>query len=251
MTFAREDQPFSAGDVRRVTGLSSRQLNDWDQRGVLPHARTGGAGWRKFSPRQLFALLVAAEVRKQFGVPVERLKWMTDFMMAEGANHLQVATEMIALLGVNVWIATDLEDTFVMDSDLEMQDLFGSGGFSRVKGLVFIRVNPLVDRFLGGGGEAIRLPLHGRGYELLAQMAAASVLSPSERHVLGLIRSGEYESIEVILRDGDIKRIKRSKPLDVAAKVQDLIQSEDFQSLRIHVRDGQVVSLEQQVTEKP
>jgi hypothetical protein len=251
MTSARDEQPFSAGDVRRVTGLSSRQLNDWDQRGVLPHARTGDAGWRKFSPRQMFALMVAAEARKQFGVPVERLKWMTDFMMAEGANHLRVAAEMIAVLGVNVWIATDLEDTFVMDSDLEMHDLFGMGGFSRIKGLIFIRVNPLVERFLGDGEDSIPLPLHGRGYEFLAQMATAATLSPSELHVLGLIRGGEYESIEIVLRDGEITRIKRSKQQDVAAKVQDLIQSEDFQSLRIHVRDGQVVSLEQEVTEKP
>ncbi len=250
MNSAQDDKPFAAGDVRRMTGLSSRQLNDWDQRGALPHGRKSEAGWRKFSPRQIFALIVAAEVRKQFGVPVERLKWMTDFMTTEGANHLLVAAELISALGVNVWIATDLENTFIMDSDLEMQDLFRMGGFSRIHGLIFIRVNPLVDRFLGEGEGAIRLPLHGRGYELLDQMAAAARLSPSEQHVLGLIRGGEYEGIEIVLRDGDIKRIKRSKKQDVAAKVQDLIQSEDFQSIRIQVRDGQVVSLEQEVTEK-
>ena len=241
---------FSAGDARRVTGLSSRQLNDWDQRGALPHERDSEAGWRKFSARQLFALLVAAEIRKQFGIPVERLKWMTNFMLAEGANHLSAAIELIAILGVNVWIVTDLEETFIMDSDLEIQNLFSMGAFTPRKGLVFVRINPLVDRLVGDDDGKPLLPLHGRGYELLAQITAAQSLTASEQHVLQLIRGGNYESVEIVLRDGEIDRIKRSKKQDVATKVQDLIKSEDFQSIRIHVRDGQVVSLEQEVVEK-
>ena len=227
-------------------------MNDWDQKGALPHERSSDAGWRKFTQRQVFALLVAVEIRRQFGVPVDRLKWITGVMLADGDNYLRRAAELISILGVNLWIVTDLEKTFIMDSDLELSDMFGMGAFGNSRGLIFLRVNPLVDRFVGEDedGEPL-LPLHGRGYEWAAAIVRGMKLTRSEEHVVSLVRSGEYKSIEVMLGDGEIKRIKRSRHQDVAAKVQDLIRSEDFQSIRINVRDGQVVSLEQEVVEKP
>ncbi len=70
------DAEFKAGDAKKAAGLSYRQLNDWDQKGALAGERASESGWRKFSPRELFAVLICAEIRKRFGVPVESLNWI-------------------------------------------------------------------------------------------------------------------------------------------------------------------------------
>jgi hypothetical protein len=64
------DEPFfTACDVYRTAGLSYRQLNNWDLKGVLPNSRRKEAGWRTFSYREVFAIFVCSEIRTRFGVP--------------------------------------------------------------------------------------------------------------------------------------------------------------------------------------
>jgi DNA-binding transcriptional MerR regulator len=249
-----DDEPsFSAGDVRRATGLSSRQLNDWDQRGALPHEREGEAGWRRFTLREIFVLMVCAEMRKRFGIPVDRLKVMKDWMLQEEANHLEAAIEIIGALGVDVWILTDFETTFVMDSDLEIFSLTGAGALKGdTEHLALLKVNPIVNRLLGTLKEPIELANHGLGYQLLAErLAGGQSLSPVEQQVLRLLRDGLYDSIEVTLRDGVVERIRKSKRVDANARIGDLIRSNDYQQIRLNVQDGQIVLLEQSVSEKP
>ena len=135
--------------VRRVTGLSSRQLNDWDQRGALPHARVGDAGWRRFSMLDIFSLQVACEIRDRFGTPVERTKWVQDHLLANGAKHLSAAVEMVPRLGANVWLMTDLESMCVIESEPEAGALaaaFHSG--DERTGYLAINLKPLIERLL-------------------------------------------------------------------------------------------------------
>jgi len=248
-----DESAFSAGDVRRATGLSSRQLNDWDARGALPHAREGDAGWRRFTSRDIFVLMVCAEMRKRFGVPVDQLKVMKEWMLTGEANHLAAAIEIIGTLGVDVWILTDFDTTFIMDSDLEMHSLFGMGvAGAGNDGFVLLKVNPIVNKLLGALEEPMELAKHGLGYKILAQWHQSSAsLSPVEQQVLRLLRDGLYDSIEITLKDGEVERIRQSKRIDASVRVGDLIKSNDYQQIRLNVQDGQVVLLEQAVTVKP
>ena len=69
---------FTASDVKAVGGISYRQLNDWDSKGALPTQRVGSSGWRKFDSRQLFVILICAEIRNKFGVSIEKLAWLPE-----------------------------------------------------------------------------------------------------------------------------------------------------------------------------
>ena len=54
---------------------------------------------------------VCNEIRKRFGVPVERLTFVRNFMLQPKADHFREAAELMATLGVGVYLLTDLEDT--------------------------------------------------------------------------------------------------------------------------------------------
>jgi DNA-binding transcriptional MerR regulator len=245
----RPPRPFTAGDVRKATGLSSRQLNDWDERGALPHNRDGEAGWRRFTLREVFVLLVCVEFRKQLGIPVERLRFVREFMLQDGANHLKAAIDLMAILGVNIWLLTDFEKTFVMDSELEFQDMFRHGFFSAPgkKGFALLNVSPLVTRLTATLKEPLDLPLHGRGFEILRQMEPKG----AEHRVLELIRSGDYRKIEIETKSGEIKTIKKSRRVDDESRIAALLDEHDFQKVTVTTQGGKVVHIEQASTEKP
>lgn len=244
---------FTASEVQQVAGLSYRQLNDWESRGALPQQLDRGSKWRRFTPRQVFSVLVCAEIRKQFGTPVERLGWLQEFMLQDGANHLAASVELMAKLGVNVWLVTDLEKTFILDSELEFVDLVTHGFLSGESnaGYIWLRVNPLVNRILSTLKEPIRLDNHGRGYEILREMRSMfGVNSPDEYRVLQHIRSGDFESVEIVMKNGKVRTIRTTKNHKSTESINELLRSKDYQKLTLVTKAGEVVSIQQQATEK-
>src|SRR5262249_55002222 len=144
-----QEPQYTASDLKKAAGLSYRQINNWDSKGALPGEREGEEGWRKFSLRDVFALMVCSELRKQYGVPLESVRWVQSFMLKEGANHFNASTELMEL-GFAVYLMTDFKTTFIMDSDLEFEDLFKLGFFriTNSPGFVFLRINPIINRML-------------------------------------------------------------------------------------------------------
>lgn len=73
-------ESLTAGDLRKVTGLSYRQVNEWDKRGALPHQREKKGGWRRVNVWQAMALKIVAELRDKFAIPLtkqrELLHWL-------------------------------------------------------------------------------------------------------------------------------------------------------------------------------
>jgi DNA-binding transcriptional MerR regulator len=74
----RLKRTYSSREVAALTGLSARQLQGWDADGLLPPAvpshRTAAGGYteRRYSPIDLFELLVLADLRRR-GFSVHQL----------------------------------------------------------------------------------------------------------------------------------------------------------------------------------
>ena len=68
-----KSRPYTPNDVRRMTGLSYRQLRFWDKAGALKNARASNTGWRTFSYIELLTIMLCVELKNQFGIPLELL----------------------------------------------------------------------------------------------------------------------------------------------------------------------------------
>lgn len=247
------ERVFSAREVQEAAGLTYRQLNDWEARGALPTDPDRDRGWRRFSPREVFMLMVCSEIRRRFGTPVDRVKFVSECMLQPGADHLSVAIELMGLLGVGVWLMTDFEETFVMDSELEFRDMASLGYFGgdSPAGYVFVKLNPLVNQLLACLKEPVHLPAHGRGYEIMSEIRKRfSIDSAEEFEVLEAIRSGDYSKIEVATKDGRVRTIRTTSHLEPTEPIEKLLGNHDYQKLIVTKRDGRVVSVEQQATQK-
>ncbi len=257
------DRPFTAGDVRKAADLSYRQLNEWDGKGVLPDQERRGESWRRYTPRQVFALMVMAEIRKRYGVPVGSLRFVRDVMLDEGADHFMSAVRLIALLDLPVFVMTDLKSRFVMDSAMEIIDLLQHGDLEESNdpdaappSVILLNVNPLVRRLLRCRKPPIELPRHGRGRTFMAELGHAmmgNLMSKPEQDVVKMIRSGDFDRVEVRLKNGEVRHVAATQrvSLDDHAELADLVASDDYQDLRIVRRDGSILHVERTVHTKP
>lgn len=210
--------------------------------------------------QRIIRCMVCGEIRKKFGVPVESMKFVMDFMNQEGANHLQAAASLMGVLGVPVMLLTDLKMTFVMDSVLEFIDLMQNGYFSGddSESYILIKVNPLVNKLLSCMKTPINIPMHGKGYEIihmLSKMNRANTIE--EQQILILVRDQSYSRIEIELLDGEVKMLYAVKEKKAGVselseeEISDLIKSHKYQKVELVEQDGNVIRVKQRISIKP
>lgn len=252
------ENDFKASDVKKLAGLSYRQLHNWDSKGTLPNKREGETGWRKFSPREIFVILVCSEIRERFGVPLESLRFVQSFMLQEKANHFLAAVELMKI-GLTVYLVTDLKETFMMDSDLELENLLGLGFLrgDHPAGYIFLKVNPIVNRILSCYEPPIELKAHNELYkQIYALQKEGQPRDQQEDEVLRLIREKEYRRILIHVKGGKIIRadvdeeVDKADQLKLEKNILDVIKSKKYQTVTVQVQDGKVVHIGRKSTIK-
>src|SRR3954463_4009714 len=93
----RLKKTYSSREVAALTGLTARQLQLWDAGGLLspaiPSHRTAAGGYteRRYTPIELFELLVLADLRRR-GFSVHQLHTIVDVLKDRFATRLFDAT---------------------------------------------------------------------------------------------------------------------------------------------------------------
>lgn len=89
---------YSSREVAAITGLTARQLQWWDQRGIfapaIPSQRTdrGGFTERRYTPIELLELMVLADLRRR-GFTVARLRRLMQVLRGRFKVRLYEAIE--------------------------------------------------------------------------------------------------------------------------------------------------------------
>jgi DNA-binding transcriptional MerR regulator len=74
---------FKASDLLKLAGLTYRRLQDWENRaGVMSSQRATGAGWRRFSLEEVYALRVCSDLRKQIPLPLGAIGKLYAWLMS-------------------------------------------------------------------------------------------------------------------------------------------------------------------------
>ena len=251
-----DEKPFTAKDAKDLAGLSYRQLNDWDSRDAIPGERKADRSWRKFTPKDLFILMVCAEIRRLYGVPVEKTRYIRNFMAKQDANHFAAAVQMMNM-GLHVFLLTDFAKTFIMDSDLEFLDLMHHGYFraERTTPFIFLRLNEIVNRLLGLMKDPIELKPNKTVYDSHFLMHAISVHTQPEMDLLRAVRSGKFDRIEIRVQDGLIRYIDTegdvaSEDVESRDDAVNLKHRNEYETLLVNRRDGKIVSARRKLPRK-
>lgn len=248
---SRKEKVLRSSDVRDGVGLSYRQLNDWDSKGILASKKRNKSGWRKFTAREVFVLMVCKEIRDKFGVPLEKLSFIKSFMLQKDANHYQYAFEHMAYFKTAIYLLTDLKEEFIMDTDLEIEDLFHMGMFggSNEQGYILLKINPLINKMLTVIGVE---PCDATDYLRNIKREYrnnTTIHNSKESEILKLIRDKKYRQVTVHMKDGEI--IRASTEEELSDKKRDkrdkellsIIRDKKYQSISLKVHDGKIVRL--------
>jgi DNA-binding transcriptional MerR regulator len=115
---------YSSREVAALTGLSARQLQLWDDGGLLspaiPSHKTARGGYteRRYSPIELFELLVLGDLRQR-GFTIHQLHTIVDALRAQFSTRLFEATGG----GAHVQLLTDGREIYARTSSGEFYNL--------------------------------------------------------------------------------------------------------------------------------
>jgi hypothetical protein len=248
-------KPLTAADVKNATGLSYRQLNDWDSKGALPSQREDGSSWRRYTWLEIFVLMICTEIRKRFGTSLDSLAWIQKCMLQDPAkvDHLRAAIAIMER-GMAVFLFSDLRETFVMESDVAFESMFRAGMMrgSEDQGFIFVQLNHIVNRLLQCLEPPVALRLHNKFYGAIAQAKAETTArDEAERTVLCAIRDRDYQRVVVTKKNGDDIILKMQQELSekesANAHIDSLLAQHDFQTITVSRVAGKNVRVERTV----
>ena len=149
LTVKLNEVRLKASDIKRILGISYRQLNDWENRGMLMPKfmrppEKDGKGWRKFKILDLVSLGLLKEI-KRYGIPITRFKNSMG-MIFFGFDYMWDGLPYI-VYGLNVIFYTNLDSWtsyYFMESD-EKNLEFPMKDFLENNALLVIPMNRLID----------------------------------------------------------------------------------------------------------
>lgn len=200
----------SAREVKKMAGMSYRQIHHWDSKGILKTKKNKDSGWRKFTGYEIFKLLILSKLRK-LGVGIDDLKTVNkNISTGSGLEALKFSTKYI-LGGLRIYFHTDLKTYFEFLNELELIDEVEWGIFPE-EPLILIQLNPLLEKVLGRKIEVANVPLSIKKSEKLEhEKMAKKNISDVEEKILKAIKEKDYQTLTIKIKDGKITFINREE----------------------------------------
>jgi DNA-binding transcriptional MerR regulator len=142
---------YSSSQVSERTGLTPRQLQWWDEQGIVVPARQGHR--RLYSAKDLAELAILSDLRRR-GFSLQRIRKMIGLLRREFGHRL---AELLSR-GPGLHLLTDGESVFLCDSERGVIDLLRN----TQQPLLAICIGPVLERVLASapatGSAALPAP---------------------------------------------------------------------------------------------
>lgn len=149
---AMTQKTLRSSDVKRILGISYRQINDWESRGVLESillrsSKGKGERWRKFSIADLFCLGIIREA-KQRGISITSLRNLvqetlfTKDLLYQAFPYLVHGLDVLLYTNLESWAEYYCRKKEESEIKLPLQDI------SESKIVVLLPINGIVEEVL-------------------------------------------------------------------------------------------------------
>jgi hypothetical protein len=229
---------FTPAHLRDGAGFTYRQINQWEANGVLPRRDARGRSWRRFTSREMFAILACAELRKRFDTPYAHLEWLRGQIVDSDTDHLRVCIDEMKERNTAVYLLTDFQGVLKIANDLQQAEIFDSADLRQDadRGFLILRLNGVVNRLLALAGIATALPITTDHYDALRRAAAVNVAANREEvEALALLRRTDVDRVTFLFTDGRVARAEIEKTLRgvTAAEVRSIMTAAPYQVVEV------------------
>lgn len=226
---------------RLITNGASYQLIDyWEKEGLFTAERSADRGWRKYSLIDLTWLMLLSKLRK-FGYPIEGLKKLKGNLTENHPIHntesfvdFEAYLAMAILLKVPTYINV-LPDGIALLTTYEEKRALEQNKIFIVNSSVSISLNHLLSEITKKDFYPVN---------------SDKQLTSEEVELLTHIRTGDYISINVRLKNGKIDIFDLVDEIDFDPHLMKLLKRNKYLELRLVQRNGEVVKFERTVQKK-
>ena len=220
------------------TDQTYRLINHWSGLGLIADHRKTEGGWRKLSILDLVWIHVLVALRG-FGLSHEQLRMTQKTLFDRGSKtsmclFFEFAIAQVLMKRDQCLIVFPDGKAAAIDGGLvePNRQFFG------IEDHICINLNRLVSRCF-----------KDRDYTPLYK--ASTKLNDDEVDVLLHMRSGNYESVSVKMKDGKVELIEATQTIESQKKFIELVKEAKYQKIEVQTADGKVISIKRTVKTKP
>lgn len=211
-------------------GVSYRLINHWMKEGLIDDGREDPSkGWRKLSIKDVVWLHIIRDLRR-FGLPIEKIRAVHQSLMCD-AKHGSRDLELAILLCAT----TPPMNFFIVVFD---------DGNARLATLQSLWYNEAVK---GYAEPYIRISLNALVCTALASDKYAPervhpiVLTGEEIDVVGSLRQGDFDTLHIYTKQGELHRIDKSSAVRDPKRLHEVLADIRFGEMTVKVENGKIV----------
>lgn len=215
--------------------VTSRTLNYWEEKNLLPVLRDNNKGWRKYSIIDLVWINIIVELRK-FGLQLDQIKKIKDDIFTQEDNNTNnfIAPEL------NLYVASCFlnKPSYLIvfangNASLgTFQEINFSIQLGFVKNHISISLNDIVSKIIPS-----------KEGKLKPDFSSLFELKKEEIDLLFELRFKEWDEITLKSKDNKIATIETTTIEESKERISDLLSKSDYQDIIIKRRDKNIVSI--------
>lgn len=215
--------------------ISYRQLNSWEQEGLLTNERESRQ-WRRFSIMDAIWVKIIKELREfgfswlQIKNTKQSLEYASDkfnvsMPLLEFFTAFAIGNKMPVLLLI-------FKDGLCVPVNFSQYKI--GSEFYGIDNHLQINLNEILQGFFPN-------------IDLKPKYKSEIPLDVDEMELLAFIRLGEYEKVEIHYKRGKMKTVEGMERLDASDLITEVIKDHKYQKIEVVVEDGRKISLRRTV----
>lgn len=214
---------------------SARVLHNWEKEGVIPPLNPAEGKSRQFNKVESIWLELAISCR-EFGLSLTKIKLLRKALFDKLARKVTILE--YALMHSIIQEAIIL----IMEEDGEIhimpQSLYAE----------LVSNNQMPHHLHFNLLSLADLEFTNNNFKTIKKEAKSGSLTEKELQLLYFLRTGDYESIKVKIKDGEIFLLEGSKRIPTNSRVIEIIKNNKYQDIEIKTHNGEISHF--QVTDK-
>ena len=223
------------------TQLTRRVLSHWQGLGLLPYEKRGW-GWRRFCLEDLCWLQIVGELRK-FGLAIEKIKEVKKVLFSEiripnnAHTGLRIYTKLEMAIGKMLFEKKESFLVVYLDGKAEIVSDFDVKNAK--DNFIFVRFSSILENVFKS--------------ENVSVIYDNPELNEEEISLLLLVRSGDYEKINVRFKNGKMSGIEKGVNVadknKVVEQIKDILKNGSFGEIVLQQEGGKIVSFKHNIRE--
>ncbi len=213
----------------KLNTVTYRQLNSWEEQGLLTGEREGRE-WRRFSIMDALWLKIIQEVR-EFGLSLEKIKTAKESLsfMAKECKVSMPFLEFYTAFAIGNKMPVLLlvfKDGVTVPANFTQYKI--SSQFFGVENHLQINLNKILQALFPN-------------VDLKPKFTTELPVNVDEMELLAFLRVGDYERVEIKYRNGKIDLVQGTER-NVTEKVFDILNEKSYEEITIRKRDDGVIT---------